>query len=148
MSRVHWMKDRVKISRRTASYNRGIIQNERITQGIVEDEPVTNPVGKDRIEASEWIPARLRIPSGDESDFDSGAKVDLAIQYELVMHAWDVNGEEICPKQHDELILKYRRDGDLTDATSRLRITGTIQEVRKRERLYSYVIPVVMHTEF
>jgi hypothetical protein len=138
------MQDRVKITRRIATLNRGIVQN--VTRGIVEDNPTQYP--EDRTEETDWIPARLRLPAGDEETFESGAKVDLSIQYELVLYGWDVNGEEVCPKQHDELILKYRRDGDLTDTTSRLRITGTIQEVRKRNKLYSYVMPVVMDTEF
>jgi len=144
MSRIHYMQDRVKITRRIATLNRGVVQN--VTRGIVEANPTDYP--EERTEASEWIPARLRLPAGDEEVFETGAKVDLSIIYELVLYAWDENGEEVCPKQHDELVLKYRRDGALTDTTSRLRITGTIQEVRKRNKLYSYVMPVVMNTEF
>ena len=143
MSRVHWMKDRVKISRRLATIDRGIVQN--VTRGIVEEDPINFP--NERAEVSDWIPARLRLPGGDEEVFDTGAKVDLQVQYELVMYAWDVNGEEVCPKQHDEIILKYSRDNALTDTTSRLRVVGTIKETRKRDRLYSYVMPVVMDTE-
>lgn len=144
MSRIHYLQDRVKITRRIATLNRGIVQN--VSRGIVEDNPVKYP--EERTEETDWIPARIRIPAGDENVIESGAKVDLAITYELVLYGWDENGREICPKQHDELILKYRRDGELTDTTSRLRITGTIQEVRKRNKLYSYIIPVVMDTEF
>lgn len=144
MSRIHYMQDRVKISRRIAHVTRGIVEN--VTRGLVNENPIDFP--EERTEESEWIPARLRLPAGDEEVIESGAKVNLPIIYELVMYAWDENGEEVCPKQYDELVLKYARDGALTGTTSRLRITGTIQEVRKRNRLYSYIIPVVMNTEF
>jgi len=144
MSRIHYMQDRVKISRRIAHVTRGIVEN--VTRGLVNENPIDFP--EERTEESEWIPARLRLPAGDEAENESGAKVDLPVIYELVMYAWDENGEEVCPKQYDELVLKYARDGALTGTTSRLRITGTIQEVRKRNRLYSYIIPVVMNTEF
>lgn len=138
------MQDRVRITRRIATLNRGIVSN--VTRGIVEDNPTEFP--QERTVETAWIPARLRLPGGDENVFESGAKVDLEVLYELVMYAWDEDGEEVCPKQHDELVLKYKRDGDLVDTTSRLRITGTIKEIRKRNRLYSYVMPVVMSTEF
>lgn len=144
MGRVHYMQDRVKIARRITKYSRGLVEN--VSRGLVEDEPENYP--EERVEQTDWIPARMRLPAGDETPTDDMSKVDLPIIYELVMYAWDENGEEICPKQHDELILKYRRDGALTDTTSRLRITGTIREVRKRNRLFSYVMPVVMDTEF
>lgn len=144
MSRLHWMQDRVKITRRIAKKERGIIEN--VSRGLVEDQPETYP--EERDEKSDWIPARLRLPGGDESVTEMGAKVDLPIIYELVIYGWDENGEEVCPKQHDELILKYKRDGELTETTSRLRITGTIREIRRRSKLYSYVMPVVMDTEF
>lgn len=144
MSRVHYLQDRVKITRRIATLNRGIVSN--VTRGLVEDNPTEYP--EERTEKSDWIPARLRIPAGDEEVNETGAKVDLPIIYELVMYGWDENGKEVCPKQHDELEIKYKRDGALTSTTSRLRITGTIQEVRKRNRLYSYIMPVVMNTEF
>lgn len=139
------MQDRVKISRRVASLDQGIVTN--VNQGIVDARPIEYP--RQRAEVSEWIPARLRNPAGDESiGDDSSNKVDLGILYELVLYAWDEAGNEVCPKQHDELIVKYRRDGKFVDTTSRMRITGTIQEVRKRNRLYSYVMPVVLDTEF
>lgn len=144
MGRVHYLQDRVKIMRRKPTIDRGIVQN--YNRGIVENDLVDYP--EYRNPASEWIPARLRLPGGDENVFEGGAKVDLAIVYELVLYAWDENGDEIYPKQHDELILKYKRDGSLVDTTTRLRITGTVQEVRKRNRVYSFVMPVVMHTEF
>jgi len=144
MSRVHYMQDRVKITKRIATLNRGVVQN--VTRGLVDANPIRYP--EERTEETDWIPARIRVPAGDEATFDSGAKVDLPINYELVLYAWDENGAEICPEQHDELIIKYRRDGALTDVSSRLRIVGTIQETRKRNKLYSYVMPVVMHTEF
>jgi len=144
MSRIHYMQDRVKITRRIATVNRGIVQN--VSRGMVEADPATFP--EERTEQTDWIPARIRIPSGDEQVFETGAKVDLPIMYELVMYGWDENGQEVCPKQHDELILRYKRDGGLTETTSRLRITGTVQEVRKRNKLYSYVMPVVMDVEF
>lgn len=144
MSRVHYMQDRVKISRRITKIERGIVEN--VTRGLVEDEPERFP--EERTEETDWIPARLRLPAGDEVVTEEGSKVDLAVIYELVLYGWDENGKEVCPKQHDELIIKYRRDGALTDTSSRLRITGTIKETRKRNRLYSYVMPVVMDTEF
>lgn len=145
MSRIHYLQDRAKITRRIATLNRGIVQN--VSRGVVEENPIDYP--QERTEETDWIPARIRIPSGEESvSTESTVKVDLGIGYELVLYAWDENGVEVCPKQHDELILKYRRDGELTDTTSRLRITGIIQEVRKRNRLYTYIIPVVMDTEF
>ena len=138
------MLDRVKIMRRKPTIDRGIVQN--YNRGIVEDVLVDYPDSRDSV--SDWIPARLRLPAGDEDVFDSGAKVDLPIVYELVMYAWDENGVEIYPKQHDELIIRYKRDGSLVDTTTRLRITGTIQEVRKRSKVYSFIMPVVMDTEF
>lgn len=140
------MQDRVKITRRIPTLNRGVVEN--LVQGVVVDCPDPHEYTEEsRDEASDWIPARLRLPGGDEND-TSGVKTDLAIQYELVLYAFDENGAEVHPKQHDELIIKYMRDGELVSATSRLRITGAIQEVRKRSKLYSYLIPVVMHTEF
>lgn len=144
MSRIHYMQDRVKISRRIAHVTRGIVEN--VTRGLVNENPIDYP--EERTEETDWIPCRLKLPAGDETIIESGAKTDLPIMYELVMYAWDENGEEVCPKQYDELVLKYARDGALTGTTSRLRITGTIQEVRKRNKLYSYIIPVVMNTEF
>lgn len=144
MGRVHYMQDRVKIMRRKPTIDKGIVQNHN--RGIVENVLVDYPDYRDAV--SEWIPARLRIPSGDEEVSQSGAKVDLSMMYELVMYAWDENGDEIYPKQHDELIIKYKRDGSLVDTTTRLRITGTIQEVRKRSKVYSFIMPVVMYTEF
>ena len=144
MSRVHYMQDRVKIARRITTIQRGIVEN--VSRGLVEDQPDVYP--EERTEETDWIPARLRLPAGDEAVTEAGSKVDLAIIYELVLYGWDENGKEVCPKQHDELIIKYRRDVELTDTSSRLRITGTINEIRKRNRLYSYVMPVVMDTEF
>jgi hypothetical protein len=144
MGRVHYMQDRVQIATRIALLNRGLVEN--VSRGLVEDNPTEHPV--ERTTNNAWIPARLRLPAGDETSPENMQKVDLPIVYELVMYAWDENGQEVCPKQHDELILKYRRDGALVDTSSRLRITGTIQEVRKRNRLFSYVMPVVMDTEF
>ena len=138
------MQDRVKIARRITQHNRGLVEN--VSRGLVEDEPLKYP--RERVEQTDWIPARLRLPAGDEAVTAEGSKVDLAVVYELVLYAWDENGSEVCPKQHDELIIKYKRDGELVDTTSRLRITGTINETRKRNRLYSYVMPVVMDTEF
>lgn len=140
------MEDRVKITRRIPTLNRGIVEN--MVQGVVVEHPSPQSYTEEvRDEISDWIPARLRLPAGDEDD-SSGVKTDLPVQYELVMYAFDVNGAEIHPKQHDELILQYKRDGELTGTTARLRITGTIREVRKRSRLFSFVMPVVMYTEF
>lgn len=143
MSRTHWLQDRVKISTRIPTLNRGIVEN--VNRGIVEENPTRYP--EERNETSDWIPARLRLPAGVE-ETPMEVKVDLSIQYELVLSAFDVNGKQVCPSQHDELILKYRRDNELVDTSQRLRITGTIEEVRKRSRLYTYIIPVVMETEF
>lgn len=146
MGRTHYMQDRVKIARRIPTLNRGIVEN--MVQGVVVDCPKPLEYEEEkRREITDWIPARLRLPGGDEDD-SSGVKTDLGIQYELVMYAWDENGQEIQPKQHDELIIKYSRDGDLADVTARLRITGTIHEVRKRSKLYSFIMPVILYTEF
>ena len=130
MSRIHYLQDRVKISRRLATLNRG----------IVDSDP------NNRQEVTDWIPARLRIPAGDEVQ-PTEVKVDLPVTYELVLLGEDENGRQICPKQHDEFIIRYRRDSELVETSSRLRITGTIEEIRKRSKLFTYVIPVVMDTE-
>jgi len=146
MSRIHYMQDRARISRRIPTLNRGIVEN--LVQGVVIDCPSPHEIQEEqRRDISDWIPARLRLAGGDE-DSSSGVKTALPIQYELVLNAFDEKGAEVQPKQHDELVVMYHRDGDLTQVTSRLRITGTIQEIRKRSKLYSYVIPVVLHTEF
>lgn len=153
MGRIHYLQDRAKIMRRIPTLDHGIVQNT--TRGIVDetynrsyDEQVNNDYPDVRSEESDWIPARLRLPAGDEEVFEGGAKVDLAIRYELVLYGWDESGREVQPTQHDEFIIKYKRDGSLTDTTTRFRITGTIQEIRKRNKLYTFVMPVVMHTEF
>jgi hypothetical protein len=144
MSRVHYMQDRVKISKRIAHVTRGIVEN--VTRGLVEDNPTDFP--EERIEETDWIPARLRVPAGDEEVIEGGARMNLKIIYELVMYAWDINGDEVCPQQYDELVIQYKRDGEHTGVSARLRITGTIKEVRKRNKLYSYVMPVSIDTEF
>ncbi len=145
MSRVHWMKDRVKITRKISTLNRGIVEN--LNRGIIEEQPDKyDAADPERSEITDWIPARLRSPGGNEGQGEE-VKVDLGIVYELVLYGWDEKGFEVCPKQHDELIIKYARDGDLVETTQRLRITGTIKETRKRSKLYSYVMPVVMDTE-
>lgn len=143
MSRNHWLQDRVKISTRIPTLNRGIVEN--VNRGIIDENPAE--YAEERLETSDWIPARLRLPAGVE-ETQQEVKVDLQIQYELVLSATDVNGKQICPKQHDELVIKYRRDNELVDTSQNLRIVGTIEEVRKRSRLYSYIIPVIMDTEF
>jgi len=148
MSRIHWMQDRAKIATRIPTLNRGIVEN--VNRGIIDENPTVyseNFYAEERVDTSEWIPARLRLPAGEE-DNPLEVKEDLAIEYELVLSAFDINGRQICPEQHDEFIIKYRRDNEWVDASSRLRITGTIEEVRKRSKLYSYIIPVQMHTEF
>jgi len=118
---------------------------ENVNRGIVEEQPATYPDERD--EEGAWIPARLRLPAGTE-DNPMEVKVDLPIQYELVLAAEDVNGRQIQPSQYDEFIIKYRRDNELVDTNQRLRITGTIEEVRKRSKLYTFIVPVVMSTEF
>lgn len=142
MSRIHYMQDRVRIRRRRKHVERGIVEN--VNRGIVEESPEhkdeRDPVGG-------WIPARIRNPESFE-DRTQEVKIDLPHEYELVMYAWDEDGNEICPLQHDQLQIKYRRDGDLVDTTAEARITGIIKEVRKRNRLYSYVMPIVLDTEF
>ena len=144
MSRVHWMQDRVKITRRIPTLNRGIVEN--VNRGIVEENPDKYP-DSERDELTDWIPARMRLPSGEETN-PLQVKVDLGVQYELVLHAFDVHGKQICPIQSDEFIIKYSRDSELMDVSSRLRIVGTIEEVRKRSKLFSYIVPVVHDTEF
>jgi hypothetical protein len=154
MGRKHWMKDRVKIARRKPTLEKGVVEN--LTRGIVEERPLihkeTDPndlesYEEERSEASAWIPARLRSPGGSESE-TAEVKVDLGIQYELVLYGWDEHGTEICPQQHDEFIVEYSRDGQYQGVNGRLRIVGTINEIRKRSRLYSYVMPVILYTEF
>jgi len=138
------MQDRVRIERRIPTLNRGIVEN--VNRGIVEENPGQYPESE-RDDVSDWIPARLRLPSGEETT-NLDVKVDLGVQYELVLHAFDVHGQQICPIQSDELVIKYSRDSELMDVNSRLRIVGTIEEVRKRSKLFSYIIPVVHDTEF
>ena len=140
MSRLDYMQDRVKITRRVPTLNRGVVENDpNIEEG--------------RVPVSDWIPARLRKVGGSESQ-SKEVKMDLPISYELVMLAVDNSGRKVRPRQHDRFIVQYARSTDvgqepvLNDISQRLRITGTIKEVRKRARIYSYVIPVILDVEF
>lgn len=144
MARVHYLQDRVKLRRRIKRFERGVVEN--VNRGIVEENPQEYPDERD--DASGWIPARIRgvDPSPETADLE--VKVDLPILYELVMYAYDEHGKPVCPKQHDQVIIRYSRDNKLVETTAEARIVGTIEEVRKRSKLFSYVMPIVLDTEF
>ena len=132
MARVHYLRDRVRISRKQATLNRGVVDND-----LEDRKTITDP-----------IPCRIRNIAGAEETGEGMKKVTLPIGYELVLYNKDINGKEICPKQHDEFILEYARDDELVGTNVRLRIVGAIEEVRRRTRLETYIIPVVADTEF
>jgi hypothetical protein len=140
MGRTDYLIDRVKISRRVPTLNRGLVEND-------------SDLDEGRVTVSDWIPARIRKIGGAEVQTQE-TKVDLPISYELVMLAKDKNGNPIRPQQHDRFIFEYARstkDLDLPQymsSSQKFRILGSIKEVRKRSRIYSYVIPVILDLEF
>ena len=145
MGRLHYLQDRAKLSRPIATKSRGIVEN--VSRGMVEEHPETYPTERNE-DVTDWIPARLRPPSASEVRNFGDAKLDLQFSHVLVLHAYDESGNFIDPRQYDEIIVKYRRDGELVDLSARVRVTSAIQEVRKRSKVFSYTLGVVLDTEY
>lgn len=96
----------------------------------------------------DWIPARLRPVRGTESRQSSMVK--LVHNYELILHHHDESGNEVCITESDRLEIIPRRNLELldeSDAIQEFKIVGSIQEVRKRTKVVSYIVPVAYETE-
>lgn len=110
-----------------------------INMGVVSREELREPYG-------DWINARLRPVSGNETV--ENAQVKLTYSHELILHRYDMSGNEICVDESDEFEIMVSRNNTLTKSLDAFAIAGAIYEVRKRTVVQSYVIPLELTTEF
>lgn len=88
------------------------------------------------VELGDWIPCRLREPSG-ETDFET-SRHELQPTHTLHFDVKDISGRRVHMKQSDTLRIYQRVDDYWVEFGQPFRILGTIQPKRRRTRLVSY----------
>jgi len=123
MSRSHFLTDRALIVHQEVGKTRGV-----------------NFKSSD-VEIGDWIPCRLREPSGDVGN--NNANYSIAPSHEILLNAYDLNGYRIRLHHADTLRI-YQRINDYWVAfETPFRIVGAIVPKRRRTRLVSYIVPVL-----
>lgn len=124
-----YLVDRARIKRVQPFINAGVISKENA-----------------RKDSGDWIRARLTPVSGAESREEG--QVKLPYSYTLVLSKYDESGNEVCIKESDEFEVRVNRNGELTSSLENVKITGAVQEIRKRTYVTSYVVQVSIEDEF
>ena len=144
--------DRARLSRPGITYNKGVVSGSTTVDsgGIVSSNPSRTGGAikkeEDFHEKSDWIQARLRPVSGVEDGQEAMTKLNFS--HELVLHTTDLSGNDVCPIESDEIEIRVDRNNHLSESISKFKITGAINEIRKRTKVQSYVLQVTLETEY
>ena len=122
MGRNHFFTDRALIVRATTETSLGV-------HSKVED-----------VELGDWIPCRLREPSGD-ADVERG-RYELNPSHILHLDYRDLTRTRVRLQQGDTFRIYQRIENYWVEFGKPFRIVGSIQPKRRRTRLVSYLIPV------
>jgi len=123
MARSHFFTDRALIIRQEVGETLGMKFKEQ------------------DVELGDWIPCRLREPSGDV-DNEQG-KYAIAPSHELHLNPYDLSGVRIKVRQSDTLRVYQRINDYWVEFETVFRIVGPIIPKRRRTRLVSYIIPLL-----
>jgi len=94
----------------------------------------------------DWINARLRPVSGNE--VRELGQVKLVHTHELVLDRFDASGNEVHTIESDQFEIMVSRDNKMSKSLDKFKVSGAIQEIRKRTAVQSYVVPLVLETEY
>lgn len=120
MGRAHFFTDRALVVRHENGVSFGAA-SERV-----------------EVEQGDWVPCRLREPSGD-TDFEN-SRHELQPTHTLHFDVKDVAGRRVHLKQSDVLRIYQRIDDYWVEFGQPFRIIGAIQPKRRRTRLVSYTV--------
>lgn len=123
-----YLTDRARILRYIPNYNKRVVDTDDAAQ----------PVG-------DWIKARLRPVTGTEER--QPAMTKLVYSYELILSSSDESGNPVRVSEEDELEVKVFTDDSYNGTLNTVRIVGVVNEVRKNNRVVSFVMPVTIETE-
>lgn len=128
--RFAYLADRARILRPQLDINKQVVSRRNM-----EPQPV-----------SDWINARIRPVRGTEVPQEGMIK--LVHSHEVVLHHHDESGNQVMVFEGDELELKAARNQELPDLSiKKFTVTGSVREIRKRTKVVSYIVPVILETE-